>query len=230
MKSIACISAMMLMCVGGVTMAAGQSAGRTDVYTVHFSAAAPGKAAELGDFYKAPDKNLPMPTHFVALRHQDGAEWDYVVITHMGTKATIDANGNPAPPNARDAMAWHTDSFVAGPSWAEFTRALGIDQDPSKTTNAVYTVSVYRAVPGHRDQLEKALQAASQGSAGAVMLQHLEGGPWQYVQIVRYNSWQDFGTSEAESVGQMRKGSGPWFDLRQHVSFHTDTLTDRIAP
>ena len=130
-------------------------------------------------------------------------------------------------------MAWHNDSFVSGPAWPEFTRAMGIDKDAAKTANSVYSVSIYRAVPGHRDQLEKALSgptAPGAASGGTVLLQHLEGGPWQYLSITRYNSWQDFGTGEAQSVADTRKGSGGWFDIREHASYHNDTLTDRIAP
>ena len=33
-------------------------------------------------------------------------------------------------------------------------------------------------------------------TAGTVLMQHLEGGPWQYLSVARYNSWQDFGVSD----------------------------------
>jgi hypothetical protein len=45
---------------------------RTDVYHVHFTKAALGKAVQLGDWLKTPDSNNPMPDHFIVLRHQDG--------------------------------------------------------------------------------------------------------------------------------------------------------------
>src|ERR1044072_7000793 len=66
---------------------------RTDVYHVHFTKAAPGKAVELGDWLKTPDPKAPMPDHFIVLRHQDGDAWDYVVIAHLGPKATVEAAG-----------------------------------------------------------------------------------------------------------------------------------------
>ena len=72
---------------------------RTDVYHVHFAKAALGKAAQLGDWLKTPDSNNPMPEHFIVLRHQDGDAWDYVVITHLGAKATVEAAGIPAVPS-----------------------------------------------------------------------------------------------------------------------------------
>src|SRR5215475_11922580 len=138
---------------------------RTDVYHVHFAKAALGKAAQLGDWLKTPDPSNPMPDHFVVLRHQDGDAWDYVVITHLGPKATVEAAGTAVPADKRDLSAWHTDTFVNGPSWEEFSRATGIDADSkSKSAGSVYSVSYYRPAPGHREQLEKMLGELSSAS------------------------------------------------------------------
>src|SRR4029450_13721449 len=60
---------------------------RTDVYHVHCTKLALGKAVQLGDWLKTPDRSNPMPDHFIVLRHQDGDAWDYVVITHIGARA-----------------------------------------------------------------------------------------------------------------------------------------------
>ena len=202
---------------------------RTDVYHVHVTAAAPGKAAQLGEYLRT---SAPSG-HSLVLRHQDGAEWDYVVIEHLGPKATIEAAGNPPPASARDLSAWHSDTFVNGPAWASFTKAMGLGDDAGKTASSVYVVSTYRAVPGHRDQLEKMLNAGptpGQATAGAVLMQHLEGGPWNFLSISRYGSWQEFGASEAASVAQTAKGAGGWYELREHAGYHTDTLTSRVAP
>lgn len=118
---------------------------RTDVYHVHFTKAALGKAAQLGDWLKTPDPNNPMPDHFIVLRHQDGDAWDYVVITHLGTKASVEAAGTAVPQEKRDLIDWHNDTFVNGPSWDEFTRAMRIEGDAAgKTAGSVYVVS---AVP-----------------------------------------------------------------------------------
>ena len=99
------------------------------------------------------------------------------------------------------------------------------------TANSVYVVSVFQAAPGHRDQLEKALapDPAAKVSIGNVMLQHLEGGTWNYLTLQRFNSWQDFATNETVTA---RAGSSPdlWSEVRQHVAVHHDTLADRIAP
>jgi len=143
---------------GGKQAATAGAGKRTDIYHVHFAKAALGKATQLGDWLKTPDSHNPMPDHFVVLRHQDGDAWDYVVITHLGQKATVEAAGTAVPPDKRDLGAWHTDTFVNGPSWEEFKRAMGIDADSkSKTTGSVYSVSYYRPAPGHREQLEKML-------------------------------------------------------------------------
>jgi hypothetical protein len=204
---------------------------RTDVYHVHFAAAAPGKAVQLADSFKIPPPNAPMPGHTIVLRHNYGDAWDYVVIQHMGTKATVEATPSAIPSSVRDLYAWHNDTFVNGPSWAEFTSAMGIGDQASKTSGSEYVVSVYRAVPGHRDHLEKMLSTSAQsGAAGNVLLQHLEGGPWNYLSIVRFNSWHDLATTESNDVAQMSKNQGPWFDMRDHASFHNDTLADRIVP
>jgi hypothetical protein len=208
---------------------------RTDVYHVHFTKAALGKAVQLGDWVKTPNPNDPMPNHFIVLRHQDGDAWDYVLITHLGPKATVEAAGTAVPPDKRDLSAWHNDTFVNGPSWEEFTRAMGIDGDSaSKTSGSVYSVSYYRPAPGHREQLEKMLgqvpSAPSDRTAGNVLMQHLEGGPWTFLSIARYNSWEDFAADQKNSIADTTKKDSPWLSLRDHTDYHTDTLTDRIAP
>jgi hypothetical protein len=210
-------------------------AARTDVYHVLFAKAVTGKAAQLADYLKTPDPAAPMPGHFILLRHQEGDAWDYVLIDHLGTKATVEATVHQVPSAVRDLLEWHNDTFVNGPAWAEFSKQMGIDEGATaKSGGSVYVVSVYRAAPGHRDQLEKFLgQAPSRPadtSAGNILMQHLEGGPWNYLTIGRYNSWQDFATNDSNNVTQSAKGQGGWFELRDHISFHNDTLTARIAP
>jgi heme-degrading monooxygenase HmoA len=208
---------------------------RTDVYHVHITKAALGKAVQLGDWLKTPNRSNPMPDHFIVFRHQDGDAWDYVVITHLGPKATVDAAGTAVPPDKRDLSEWHTDTFVNGPSWEEFTRAMGIDaESKSKTAGSAYSVSYYRPAPGHREQLEKMLSQTPTGradtTAGNVLMQHLEGGAWTFFTIARYNSWDDFAAGEKSAISQTTTKDSPWYQLREHTAFHTDTLADRIAP
>jgi hypothetical protein len=215
------------------TVGGGTNASRTDIYHVHVVHAASGKAAELGESFKAPPQGSPAPDHTVVFRHQYGDFWDYTVIGHYGTKFTIEAARQQIPDSQRALSDQHTDTIVNGPSWAEFSRLMGLD-DPKKSANAVYVVSFYRAAAGQRDAAEKSLAEPPDPSvdkaAGAVLMQHLEGAAWNYCGVVRYNSWQDLAASEANSVPTTSKPNSPWSQMRASVSYHTDTLCDRIAP
>jgi hypothetical protein len=214
-----------------VTSAHGQtpqaSAARTDVYHVSFSKAALGEAAALGDNIRTPDPKAANPANLLVLRHQHGDDWDYCVIEHLGPQATVKITPAP-PPNVLGLSAWHEDTFVAGPAWAEFARAMGLGGQGQ--SNGVYVLSMWRAAPGaaHRQALEKAMGTAAPGSnaAGNVLLQHLEGGAWQYLGITRYASWQDFATDQ----GAPGSASDAWAEVRKHGSFHRDTIADRLPP
>lgn len=202
----------------------------TDVYHVHFAKAVPGQAAALGKALMTPDPASPMPDHFVVLRHQEGDSWDYAVIQHLGQKASVDLAPS-GPSAARDLRAWHNDTFTAGPSWAEFTRAMGIGMEGA--ARMVYVLGAHRAVPGHRDQLEKLLAqpppSDSKVQTGNVVLPHLEGGDWTFLAITRYNSWQDFAADRAEAATNPDSAGG-WNEVRQHSDTHRDTIADRIFP
>jgi hypothetical protein len=206
-------------------------AARTDIYHVHFAKSALGKASEHLDVLKKQDPKAPMPGHFIVLRHMDGDSWDFCVIEHLGTKATVEAS-RPAPPTNQMALGdWHTDTFTTGPAWAEFAKQMGIDY-ASKSAASAYVVSMYRPAPGQREALDKFLNEPPDRtvdtSSGNVVLQHMEGAAWTFVAIARYNSWSDFAKNETNSVAQMNKKEGGWFKLRSFISFHTDTLCDRV--
>lgn len=218
---------------GTAAAAAAAPAARTDLYHVNFSRAAVGKAAVQAENLKKQAPDAPMPGHFIVLRHQNGDDWDYCAIEHLGTKATVDAV-RPAMPTDQSGLGdWHTDTYVSGPPWADFAKALGID-DASKSTASAYVVAVYRPAPGQREALDKFLNEppdrAVDTSSGNVVLQHLEGAAWTFLAITRYNSWNDFAKNEVNSIAQMSKPDAGWFKLRSHVSYHSDTLCDRIAP
>jgi hypothetical protein len=206
---------------------------RTDMYHVHFAKAALGQASAQADFLKKQDPDAPMPGHYIVLRHQDGDAWDYCVIEHLGTKATVEAT-RPAPPAGQSALGdWHTDTLVSGPSWATFAKAMGID-DAAKSTASAYVVSVYRPAPGQREALDTFLNQAPDRtvdtSSGNVLLQHMEGAAWTFLAVARYNSWNDLAKNEVNDIGQMSKPDAGWFKLRSLVSYHADTLCDRIKP
>jgi hypothetical protein len=212
--------------------AAAQSAAAAgDVYHVHFTKAVPGQGAALAEALMKPDATRPMPDHFIVLRHQQGDDWDFCVIQHLGASATVDAKPSPVPPTA-PLSAWHTDTFVAGPPWPEFVKSMGLGGASGSTAGSVYVVGVWRAVAGHRSELEKVLREPepSKVPVSRVVLPHLEGGPWQFMAVDRYNSWQDFATDQAQSAPGGGPAAGGWSKIREHSSFHRDTLTDRIAP
>jgi hypothetical protein len=205
----------------------------TDVYHVMFTKAAPGQAAELAKVLMTPDKTNAMPDHFVVLRHQEGDDWDYVVIQHMGAKAEVVATPPAAGVPARPLTAWHNDTFASGPAWGEFTRQMGIG-GTAAAGGQVYAVGVHRAVAGHRDQLLSALSApvstSSKIQTGNLVLQHVEGGDWNFMTITRYNSWNDLGSERAGLASEAASTPGGWADIRQHSAFHRDTIVDRIFP
>jgi len=203
----------------------------TDVYHVHFAKAAPGQAGALGKSLMVPDKTESMPDHFIVLRHQEGDDWDYVVIQHLGAKAEVTATRPPMTDAQRLMNAWHNDTFVSGPSWSAFTKEMGIGS--ATPSAAVYIVGVQRALPGHREQLLKSLSdpgAPSKIQTGNVLLQHLEGGDWTFATITRYNSWQDLGADRSAAASAGDATAGGWADIRQHSAFHRDTIADRIPP
>jgi hypothetical protein len=229
MKSALLLVLPLFVCASSVQNSSAQSAARTDVYHVHFAKATLGKGAEEGDFLKQQSPDAPMKGHYLVLRHQSGEDWDYAVIEHLGKSFTVTAGGSPAPANARDLNAWHTDTFVNGPAWPEFAKAMGLD-DPGKSAGSVYIVSVFRAAAGHRDHLEQSLSQSSTGTSGDVLLQHLEGGPWQFLTIARYDSWESFAKGEKADAADTLKSGGGWVGVRNYSSYHNDTITDRIAP
>jgi hypothetical protein len=212
----------------------GGASARTDIYHVHFANAATGKAKELGDELKKPAPDAPMPDHVIVLRHEDGDSWDYCVISHLGTKATIEANRPAAPSKLMALYASHTDTFASGPSWTDFTKQLGLD-DAAKSRASAFVVSIYRPVSGQREALDKFLNEppdrTTDSYVGRVTLQHMEGAAWTFLTVQRWNSWADYGKDNIASIAQMgRTQQGGWFKLRDLVSFHTDTLCDRLAP
>jgi hypothetical protein len=106
---------------------------------------------------------------------------------------------------------------------------MGIGSGAESIANALYIVGTHVPVAGHRDQLQKVLSepTPSKVQTGNVLLQHIEGGDFQFVTITRYSSWQDLGTDRAAAAAAA--GSG-WSDVRDHSARHRDTITDRIYP
>jgi hypothetical protein len=145
------------------------------VYHVLFAKAAPGQAAALAKELQEVDPKDPMGSHFLLLRHQWGDDWDYCLIQHLGTKASVDVTN--AIPNPPPTMAWHTDSYASGPSWGELTKSMMPAASDGKSSSSVYVVAVHRAIPGHRGPLEKLLKEPNPNAKTRSQVIHLEDGP-----------------------------------------------------
>jgi hypothetical protein len=228
MKRVAVVFVSLFLFAVSAMAQSSQAAEASDVYHVHFAKAALGQTKALESELKQQDPKAPMPGHYLVLRHQDGDDWDYVVIEHLGKKFTIDPAQYTAPTGAAAATgAWHTDTFAGGPSWEVFAKEMGLGADAGKTSGSVYVVATWRAAPGHRDQLVKSLttrDANAKVQIGNVVITHLEGGPWQFFTMERYNSWQDFAANEAAT--QDAQG---WYEIRDHGVWHHDTITTRVV-
>ncbi|MDQ2870223.1 MAG: hypothetical protein M3S32_05735 [Acidobacteriota bacterium] len=211
---------------------------RTDLYMVHFVKAAPGKLADVLNSLKNPAAGTPMPTHVLVLRHADGDDWDFAAIQHLGPKATIDASSPIGTPE-REMREWHTDTYAQGPSWAEFSRAMGIGQPQAGAAAAgkdVYVVSDYRGAAGHRAKLEDSLKkvaASSLRPADTVILQHRDGSSWDYLYVTHYNDWKDYAAQQDDPQAEARERRAgltqePGLELREHMAGHHDTLCTRV--
>lgn len=212
--------------LGAVANAQEARPANTDIYHIHFAKAALGQTKALENDLKMQDPKAPMPGHILVLRHQEGDDWDYAVIEHLGKKYTIDPTTMAPPSTATPALGdWHTDTFASGPSWDVFEKEMGIT-DAAKA-GSVYVVATWRAAPGHRQDMEKAMNARDANSkvqTGNVTLRHLEGGPWNIFTMERYNSWQDFAADEAAT-----QDSAAWYEIRKSGAWHHDTITTRVA-
>ena len=215
---------------------AAQADGGAELYHVHFVKAAPGKLVEMIDAYvNAPaDPQASAPP--VLFRHREGDDWNMLVLTPLGAEETLRAAPPPADlqqflTKSRPLRAQHNDTFAIGPVWSEARKlVLGADAPPSGGTGAVYVVSVFRSLPGHRDQLEGALRKLSADEAPRTLtLQHLEGASWEFLVITRYDSWAAFGESEQKISGQPLSPTSPALAFTEHLAEHHDTVAERVT-
>ncbi len=202
----------------------------SQIYHVSFVQAAPGKIGELEKMMMTPAPGAMSPRHVLALRHREGSPWDFVTIEHIGATATVET-GWPGP--ARELRAWHDDTFVAGPPWDVFMKAMGVDG----AANAVYVVSTYRGAAGHRAQLDETLQMVQAAAAKpdrGVILRHVEGGAWDSMVLMRYDSWQELAADMVDATAEQRERRAgltqpAGLALREHAGTHSDTIAVRVA-
>jgi hypothetical protein len=201
------------------------------LYHIHVVQAAPGQLPQLIDAYRngpAPEAGAPQVAPII-LRHREGSEWDLIVITPLGKQTTISAA--PPPQAVQDyyqrlqpLSAWHGDTFATGPNWAEVQKALV----PAKGEQAVYVVTDFRSLPGHRQQLRQVLDRTAQDTPGrGVVFTHAEGAPWNFLAVVRYDSWAAIDAPPPQRPGEQRPEPG--LALREHMAIHHDTIAAYVS-
>jgi len=180
----------------------------------------PAPGADAGDFA-------------VVFRHRQGHEWDFMTVEHMGSRATVGLpSGPPATADSpmSQSVAWHGDTYAAGPPLEEFRRTLnlqGATGQGAGSTPGVYVVSDYAAAPGHRGQLRQVLDKNAADTPGrSLTLTHVQGAPWTFLVITRYDSWRQFAEEEEKAGAQDAKSPAAdrGMELREHLATHHDTL------
>ena len=200
-----------------------------ELYHIHIAKAAPGKLPQLIEAYNngpAPAANEPQFTP-VMLRHREGGEWDLITITPLGRQITISAEApSQAIQDFNQRVApltdWHSDTFVLGPSWAAVQKALIVAKG-----EPVYIVSDYRSLPGHRAQLRQVLDRGAQTDR-TVLFAHIEGAPWNFLGVTRYDSWAEMGAPPPQpTAGTAAQDQG--LALREHLAVHHDTIAVYVS-
>lgn len=202
----------------------------SELYHIHVVKAAPGKLPQLISEYKnepGPQEGQPQASP-VILRHREGSEWDLIEITPLGKETTISAQPpSKAVQEYRERLwglaAWHGDTFAVGPAWATVQKVLVPEGNAQQ---AVYVVSDYRALSGHRRQLREVLDGNAEQTPGrAVIFSHVEGAPWNLLMVTRYDSWADLGADTQPQAGQQEPGLA----IREHLAVHHDTICTYVS-
>jgi len=232
-----------------------------ELYHVHFVKAAPGKMNELISAYRQTPVPPGEPGPPLIFRHVQGDDWDLLVLTPLGKEETLRPQDPPEVQKSvqqmRPLRTQHGDTFTAGPPWAEVRAALLGDAarpasatgtagtGTSGTTGAaagavnvteatVYTVTTYRSLPGHRDQLADTLRRiAGLYPDRRMLMSHVEGAPWEFVLISRFDSWNALGDEEAAPADRLRaqgfaNSEAIGLELRQHTAEHRDTIVRMV--
>lgn len=220
------------------------TAGAQEVYEAHFSKAAPGKLRELIDGYLNAPQDPSASAPPLILRHVEGDDWDLLVLTPYGkedkfTAAMPSASEMQWIQRMRPLRAMHTDTLVVGPAWSETRTALAVQKSDVETAatsgtsgdKSVYIVTTYRALPGHRDQLEQVLAKLTALNPGRrITMQHMEGSAWDFLTVDRYPSWSALAEDETTPDMQALRAQGftgadgPSLALREHLAEHHDTI------
>jgi len=202
-----------------------------ELYHVHVVKAAAGKLSDVIDAYSNGPAARPGDPQVapVILRHREGGEWDLMVITPHGKDHTLSADTPPAEVQAFNQKIiplsdWHGDTFAVGPPWESVQKAILPARGAQGT---VYVVTDLRALTGHRQGLRQTLDRIGQQAPGRTALfAHVEGAPWNFLTITRYDSWADLGQQQ---TGQSSQQQDPSLDLRRDMAVHHDTVATYVG-
>jgi hypothetical protein len=232
-----------------------------ELYHVHIVKAAPGKMNELIAAFRQAPVAPGEPGPPVIFRHLQGDDWDLLVLTPLGKEETLRPVDTPEVQKSvqqmRPLRTQHGDTFTAGPPWTE-VRATLMGGGPAPTAasgsaatetagtagssaggasvpeTTIYTVTTYRSLPGHRDQLADTLRRiVALYPDRRTLMQHVEGAPWEFVLISRYDSWSALGEEEAAPAERLRaqgfaNNEAIGQELRQHTAEHRDTIARMV--
>lgn len=216
---------------GSPQAAAPQSA--LHIYRVSVFRAAPGQLRNVEKLLTStPAPGSDSGDVAVVFRHRQGHEWDFMTVEHMGAQATISvAGGPPAQPDSplSQSVAWHGDTYAAGPPLEEFRRALNLTGTATQggAPTGVYVVADFMAAVGHRGGLRQVLDKIAAETPGrTITLSHVQGAPWNFLTITRYDSWRQFADEEEATDAKASKdaASDRGAELREHLALHHDTF------
>jgi hypothetical protein len=213
---------------------AADAQGPPHIYRVSAFRAAPGQMRNVEKLLAStPAPGADAGDFAVVFRHRQGHEWDFMTVEHMGAQATISLPAGPpatADSPMSQSVAWHGDTYAAGPPLEEFRRALnlqGATGGAAGRTTSVYVVSDYAAAAGHRGQLRQVLDQNAKDTPGrSITLTHVQGAPWTFLVITRHDSWRQFAEEEEKAAAQdtQAPAGDRGMELRAHLATHHDTL------
>jgi hypothetical protein len=125
---------------------------------------------------------------------------------------------------AMEGLNMHKSSLAAALAMALFSAPAAAQETASQI------VSVYRAAPGHQEQLLQwlARQDEVNRAAGLPAVQlyvHQNGASWDYMAIApQTTAEQDRAVDEAARGMGAATGPRAGMELRQHIAEHSDTL------
>ena len=94
----------------------------------------------------------------------------------------------------------------------------------------------YTALAGHHKALEDVLKRdqATARAGTPLLVEHVQGAPWEYQAIYRYASWLELAAAESDSGADDRARSQAFADaddiglqLRLHAGSHHDNVLSR---